>query len=262
MDKTPPTGSHPHKPSKSASCPKLIRLPSTDIEVERLPIMANLPLARNEVPVPAPAHVAPFALFKMSSSQSKTKLTRSDSASGTTPQGGGSGGKREPKFVPYEPYKAAVKPMVIRKKSKKKQTAAATTTSPESGETAVHRVIQSADCVDGAASPASPFDASERRRLEDAVAASESQLRALKMELDEKEKQLRIQTQVNTEVKRLLVASVGEDIEAKVDFLTQDKARLAADIRQYATKISRDFEEKEQLSVESNLWKSKFLACR
>ena len=44
-------------------------------------------------------------------------------------------------------------------------------------------------------------------------------------------------------------------------FLAQDKARLSADIRQYATKISRDFEEKEQLSVESNLWKSKFLAC-
>ena len=68
--------------------------------------------------------------------------------------------------------------------------------------------------------------------------------------------------QVNAEVKKLLVASVGEDIEAKVDFLTQDKARLAADIRQYSSKISKDFEEKEVLSVESDLWKSKFLACR
>ena len=73
---------------------------------------------------------------------------------------------------------------------------------------------------------------------------------------------MKIQAQVNTEVKRLLVASVGEDIEAKVDFLTQDKARLSADIRQYASKISRDFEEKEKLSVESNVWKSKFLASR
>lgn len=52
----------------------------------------------------------------------------------------------------------------------------------------------------------------------------------------------------------------GEDIEAKVDYLTQDKARLSADIRQYASKISRDFEEKEKLSVESSVWKSKFLA--
>ena len=67
---------------------------------------------------------------------------------------------------------------------------------------------------------------------------------------------------MNSEVKRLLIASVGEDIEAKVDYLTQDKARLSADIRTYASKMSRDFEEKERLSVESNLWKSKFLACR
>jgi hypothetical protein len=45
--------------------------------------------------------------------------------------------------------------------------------------------------------------------------------------------------QVNAEVKKLLVASVGEDIEARVDFLTQDKARLAADVIHYNNKISR-----------------------
>ena len=67
---------------------------------------------------------------------------------------------------------------------------------------------------------------------------------------------------VNSEVKKLLVASVGEDIEAKVDYLTQDKARLAADIRQFSNQISKDFEEKEKLSVQSDVWKSKFLACR
>ena len=44
---------------------------------------------------------------------------------------------------------------------------------------------------------------------------------------------------MNSEVKRLLVASVGEDIEARVDFLTQDKARLAADVITYNNKISR-----------------------
>jgi hypothetical protein len=68
--------------------------------------------------------------------------------------------------------------------------------------------------------------------------------------------------QVNSEVKKLLVASVGEDIEAKVDFLTQDKARLAADMRQFSYQMSKDFEEKDKLSVQSDIWKSKFLACR
>ena len=67
---------------------------------------------------------------------------------------------------------------------------------------------------------------------------------------------------MNSEVKKLLVASVGEDIEAKVDFLTQDKARLAADMRQFSYQISKDFEEKEKLSVQSDVWKSTVLACR
>ena len=61
----------------------------------------------------------------------------------------------------------------------------------------------------------------------------------LRSALTEAEKQLRIQSQVNSELKSLLVASVGEDIEARLDFLTQDKARLAADLIHYNNKISR-----------------------
>ena len=91
--------------------------------------------------------------------------------------------------------------------------------------------------------------------------AKDDEIRELKSKVNDLERSLKIQLQINDEVKKLLVASVGEDIEARVDFLTQDKARLAADLRSYTNKISRDFEEKEKLSVESNLWKSKFLAC-
>ena len=61
----------------------------------------------------------------------------------------------------------------------------------------------------------------------------EKEIERLKKALENQEKQLKIQTKVNEEVKRLLVASVGEDIEAKVEFLTQDKARLAADVLEY-----------------------------
>ena len=49
----------------------------------------------------------------------------------------------------------------------------------------------------------------------------EKEIQLLKEKLDQSDKQLKIQTKVNEEVKRLLVASVGEDIEARVDFLTQ-----------------------------------------
>lgn len=67
---------------------------------------------------------------------------------------------------------------------------------------------------------------------------------------------------VNAELKRLLVASVGEDMEARVHFLTEDKLKLADDIRQYVEKIAIDFEQKEKLSIEADVWRSKFLASR
>ena len=78
--------------------------------------------------------------------------------------------------------------------------------------------------------------------------------------LETGQKQLKIQTKVNEEVKRLLVASVGEDIEARVEFLTQDKARLAADVLEYNNRIASDWERKEELGVEKDVWRSKFLA--
>ena len=61
----------------------------------------------------------------------------------------------------------------------------------------------------------------DRENVRDYVMERQSEIAKLRRELDERDKQLRIQTQVNTEVKRLLVASAGEDIEAKLDFLTQ-----------------------------------------
>merc|ERR1719410_31053 len=88
----------------------------------------------------------------------------------------------------------------------------------------------------------------------------EKEIERLKKALENQEKQLKIQTKVNEEVKRLLVASVGEDIEAKVEFLTQDKARLAADVIEYNNKIASDWEKKEELGVEKDVWRSKFLA--
>ena len=199
---------------------KLIKLPRTNISVEKLP-----PISDDKVKLPVTEPTSPlvpiFAKNPHPSFQGAKKV-------------------KEAKFVPYEPYKAAITPLVTKTKKAKK--------SPKSpkAENLGSQEIQEES-----------FE-STPEFIQDPE--KEKEIFALKKKLEETEKQLRIQTQVNTEVKKLLVASVGEDIEAKVDFLTQDKARLAADIRQYSSKISRDFEEKEKLSVESHLWKSKFLA--
>merc|ERR1719251_636726 len=88
----------------------------------------------------------------------------------------------------------------------------------------------------------------------------EKEIEQLRSQAEASDRQLKIQTKVNSEVKRLLVASVGEDIEARVDFLTQDKARLAADVLEYNNRIAVDWERKEELGVEKDVWRSKFLA--
>jgi len=172
---------------------------------------------------------------------------------------------REPKFVPYEPYKGAVTP--LRSQAKHVERASAERKKSVVEESTANTILdkshisstneEAEDAVTADKEPMSDQLSSNFRTMLD---IKEKELDHLKAALENSQKQLKIQTQVNGEVKRLLVASVGEDIEARVDFLTQDKARLAADVVNYNNKISRDWEEKEALSVESDIWRSKFLA--
>uniref|UniRef100_T1IVG2 Uncharacterized protein n=1 Tax=Strigamia maritima TaxID=126957 RepID=T1IVG2_STRMM len=76
----------------------------------------------------------------------------------------------------------------------------------------------------------------------------------------ELEKELTVQSKVNTDLKRLLVASVGEDLEARVHFLTEDKVKLAHDVHHYVQRLLDDHEEMEKLSIQCDVWRSKFLA--
>ena len=67
---------------------------------------------------------------------------------------------------------------------------------------------------------------------------------------------------MNSELKKLLVASVGEDVQGRVQCLTEDKARMATMIRKYSEKVDKDYEEKEKISILCDVWRSKFLASR
>lgn len=77
----------------------------------------------------------------------------------------------------------------------------------------------------------------------------------LKKERDFFESQLQFQIQVNTELKGLLVHCLGEDLQAKVNNLTEDKMKIAK------SHIA-DTEQIEFLSSQSEVWRSKFLASR
>ncbi|KAI6187952.1 hypothetical protein M3Y98_00301200 [Aphelenchoides besseyi] len=80
-----------------------------------------------------------------------------------------------------------------------------------------------------------------------------TQLRTLQQELDDARK-------VNRELKTLFVSAFGEDLDCKVSSMAEDKVRLARNIDSYYNKIRTDAETQDQLSIENNLWRSKFLA--
>lgn len=75
--------------------------------------------------------------------------------------------------------------------------------------------------------------------------------------------QLQIQTEVNAELKKLLVAAIGgEDMEYKIERLVKDKQRYEIEIKCKTNTINRLEEEIEQVSIQCDLWRSKFLASK
>lgn len=180
--------------------------------------------------------------------------------------------RKDPKFVPYEPYKGCVKPILSKKnKMRNKESISETEVSEqEANNTCVEKTSAvSADNDDKNAEKMSilvkDFEEeraawekntsilnSEKKKLED-------QLSQIKKEKSILESQLSVQSQVNTELKKLLVASVGEDVQGRVQCLTEDKARMATMIRHYSERVDRDYEEKERMGIQCDVWRSKFL---
>ncbi|XP_013778843.2 golgin-45-like isoform X1 [Limulus polyphemus] len=196
---------------------------------------------------------------------------------------------KEPKFVPYEPYKAAVRPIIPEAGTKQKKynllkpkaekhlslcggltetpipfpltstIGSVTPDNVDNGQSSpiikVLREVATDDVIDN-----NDSENNESHQWEEDKKIMEAEIRQLKDEKDELEKQFKAQTQVNAELKKLLVASVGEDMESRVHFLSEDKAKLAQDIAFYSQQLLEDNEELERLSIQCDVWRSKFLA--
>ncbi|XP_032578787.1 golgin-45 [Drosophila sechellia] len=97
--------------------------------------------------------------------------------------------------------------------------------------------------------------------------ASSQELNSLKEELAKMREernyfqaQYKFQTQVNSELKILLVASVGEDLQTRVNLLTEDKLQLARALLDTANNLTTHTEQIEFLAGQCEVWQSKFLA--
>lgn len=104
--------------------------------------------------------------------------------------------------------------------------------------------------------------ASTMKMLRAQITRNEHKIEFLEEQLKGFNEQLQIQTQVNAELKKLLVASIGEDVQYKMERLISDKLRLEIELENYSKQIEKINEEMEQVSIRCDLWRSKFLACR
>uniref|UniRef100_A0A8C5XDT7 Basic leucine zipper nuclear factor 1 n=1 Tax=Microcebus murinus TaxID=30608 RepID=A0A8C5XDT7_MICMU len=74
--------------------------------------------------------------------------------------------------------------------------------------------------------------------------------------------QLRVQTEVNRELKKLLVASVGNDLQYHFERLAHEKNQLILENEVLGRNTAQLSEQLERISIQCVVWRSKFLASR
>ncbi|CAF5200598.1 unnamed protein product, partial [Rotaria magnacalcarata] len=74
--------------------------------------------------------------------------------------------------------------------------------------------------------------------------------------------QLDIQTQVNAELKKLLVASIGNDFQYRLERLLRDKSRYEIEIQILTRKINDLLEDIEKLTIKCDINQSKLAGSR
>ncbi|XP_013384244.1 golgin-45-like [Lingula anatina] len=89
-----------------------------------------------------------------------------------------------------------------------------------------------------------------------------TQLRSLLEEKTVLRSELDKQVEVNLELKKLLVASLGDDLQYRMERMARDKASLALQVGDYSKKVTQDTETLESLSIQADMWRSKYMASR
>lgn len=74
--------------------------------------------------------------------------------------------------------------------------------------------------------------------------------------------QLRVQTEVNRELKRLLVASLGDDLQYQFERASREKNQLVLENEALSAALRSTAEQLERMSIQGDVWRSKFLASR
>ncbi|KAM3723544.1 Golgin-45 [Dirofilaria immitis] len=79
-------------------------------------------------------------------------------------------------------------------------------------------------------------------------------------ELERLKRDLELERQLTEELRRLLVATMGDDLTCYVKSLSEDKVRLADMMMKFEAQISHDHDRSEDLAILADMWRCKFLA--
>ncbi|KAJ2947427.1 hypothetical protein O0L34_g17205 [Tuta absoluta] len=166
---------------------------------------------------------------------------------------------KSPKFVPYEPYTAAVKPMTPQTVSKTKKS---------KNNMDINTLISQMSQMDTKLNEFKPRSklgstgdkTSDCEKSNTENAELQKKIDTLMKENESLNEQLKQQVQVNKELKTMLVASMGEDLETQVQSLAEDKKHLANALLSSAQHLSTHQEQTEWLAGQCEVWRSKFLA--
>lgn len=165
---------------------------------------------------------------------------------------------KPPRFVPFEPYTGAVNPM-IPNKDKSKMILKKDRNNLDIGVLVSHMATMKTQGL--------PEEVKESKNViekdlkeDPEIAELKAELKKIKEERDYLQSQLKFQVQVNSELKALLVASVGEDLQTRVNVLTEDKLQLAKALLDTANNLTTHTEQIEFLASQCEVWRSKFLA--
>ncbi|KAK9739634.1 hypothetical protein QE152_g8788 [Popillia japonica] len=152
---------------------------------------------------------------------------------------------KEPKFVPYEPFKGAVEPIVpikkvVKRERKDKNNIDIHDLVIQMSEMRMHELNKAKiDAIKG------DEEVITRKQWDHEKKSYETDIKNLQETNAHLENQLKFQAQVNRELKTLLVAAVGEDLESRVQHLTEDKLQLARALLKSANHLTSHQEQTE-----------------
>ncbi|XP_078415807.1 golgin-45 [Cetorhinus maximus] len=102
----------------------------------------------------------------------------------------------------------------------------------------------------------------ELMELKASIEKSQSSERKLLQDKEGLANQIRVQTEVNRELKKLLVASVGNDLQYHFERMAREKNQLILENENLTQNLSQLSEQLERMTIQCDVWRSKFLASR